>query len=864
MLESFNRDIPNTSKQLLLDLGQIQHEDDNTNCDKISMKKQNSSPPEYLERRKLDKERRKSEAGLRQKGKKLLKSETTDNSPLPSRKIDSNNDTRDHRSLNRSFDGRASKVKDRFTNWRRKSEPGFQSYVSLNQSDEEQIDNNNDVQTEVEVTIDALDYEIIDNDNLLKPEEDDKSNINNTKDVNEQQKQNPQRTVEEIVGHILMQNQEFQKLIEKQKNNSMTNVRQQQRFNKHQNSIDTSDDSDNGETNYPTDNSSSNNINNNNNSNNSSLSMNSLKGNRMTRRESRLIRSNNNWNSLSSSQSRDNVTNLRLQYNNLKIKNEKSQTIDNISSSKIKTNSVYGKKAVFENFKRQSIVTQSKIIKTALRIRENSPSNEGIKLSDKQKIDENNDDKNIMTNSDLSLANSSSSCGNYDNLQNLWNNNNNNNQDSDSPTRPVIWLSKLCEGLPTSPQKCGSLPRSFQINPSQQTTITKSRFLQRDGKPMTERPFTIASDKPAEINLEDMERYTSNYQPEGSRIAKFPTSSVSGTSGSSSSYSCSIDDNLTDANHMTVTETDIHPDHKIYRLNSGNKIFKNVLSKAGSRLQGLRSTVSSETLESVDDYDPRGSKRHISKVNKKKNKSRLSRESSTDIDEPTTSTNCPSLSYKQGSSGLGARIAQADYADPSVLFFDTKRPEPIITNDDDDDNNKSTVKTIVNSFNININDDNTECAKKKERNISETDSFYEKCFETIENYIDTETDDAFRDSAIFSDGDEGTTLSSTIIESKTVKIINENTTVSKVVRGKIAPPVPMKHRKLKPSIARKPDNLKMKVKIVKKFELVPQCVKVTVSSTKQSETLCNNNTDVSAGQSQAGWVKKIVGQLQGD
>ena len=49
-------------------------EDCNT-IDRVLAKKQYSSPPEYLEKRKQDRERRRSEAGIRQKLKKGRKSD---------------------------------------------------------------------------------------------------------------------------------------------------------------------------------------------------------------------------------------------------------------------------------------------------------------------------------------------------------------------------------------------------------------------------------------------------------------------------------------------------------------------------------------------------------------------------------------------------------------------------------------------------------------------------------------------------------------------------------------------------------------------------------------------------------------------
>ncbi|XP_034948357.1 putative uncharacterized protein DDB_G0293878 isoform X2 [Chelonus insularis] len=907
MLENYNAVIPIHARQLVLQLGQTQHDEDGNN-DRGSAKKLYSAPPEYLKRRKVEKERRRSEAGLRQK-KKFSKMDnsallTVENSPPSSRKRqsaeNSRNSSRDP-SLNRSLDsGRASKVKDRFTNWRRKSEPGFQSYVSFNQSDDEEKSET------ISQSESATQGEVI---NVNSTNENDNSNesqstlasksltVANTKDVNEQKTQ--VRTVEEIVGHILMQNQEFQRLLEKQRTNSLANVRQQ-RFKKHQRSVDTSDDSDNGEQNYSTDFGTS--VNNNNNMHNNSNSNNIGKSNRPIRnirREHRFLRSNNAWNSLSPPLSRENQSNLQLQYNNLHTDSEKSDII-----SKNKVNRVHEKKAVFEAFKRQSIVTESKIIRTALRMRENSGGEEKMNDTTDEKVEEfNNDEDKNKTKVNLTANESSeSNFGNYDNLQHIWSDLNTENRsrtgNHDSPTRPAIWLTKLCEGLPTSPLKSGSLPRSFQISPNPPQGITKARFLQRDGKPLSERPFTIASDKPAEINLEDMERYASSYQPE-EKIAKFPIS----VSSTSSSFFCSIDDNLTDVD-SDVHSTNIHPDHKIYRANiSGSTMLKNVLSKAGSRLQGLRSTASAETLECTDfDKKPLSSpsNKNNTKFKKKKFKSRLSsRESFTDIDEPTVGClsshnsflESSSLYYKQGSSGLGARIAQADYADPSVLFFDTKRSES-----NNADNVSSSLVNSVSNLKIETNQDET--SSDKQRLLSDGENFYEKCFESIENYVD-ETDDAFRDSAIFSDVEEITLsqFSSNICNNDTGNSSSnniKNDMSSAFIKQKVAPPVPMKRKiknenytsdrikgerleNSKPDTPPKPEKLILRTKIINdnndeqnpsfKTSVSKEISNKSMYSTavkplKIKNSIEDDKNDISAGQSQAGWVKRMVGQLQ--
>ncbi|XP_033210891.1 uncharacterized protein LOC117168981 isoform X2 [Belonocnema kinseyi] len=862
ILENYNAVIPSHARQLVLQIGQRQPEEDCGTIDKVLAKKQYSSPPEYLEKRKQERERRRSEAGIRQKLKKGRKSDShgtaVDSSHTNQLEDSITNCGSREQSLNRSCDTRASKVKDRFTSWRRKSEPGFQSYISLNMSDEEQK----------EEPVDA-EFRNTESDCTAITNEDDNSTINSesnsliaeTKDTNEEEPQ-PQ-TVEEIVGHILMQNHEFQKLLEKQRTNSILNVRQQQRFNKCI-SVDSSDESDTENTNYSHDS-----------TNNRSTRLRSS----YNRREQRFVRTNNAWNSLSSTLQRDNQSSLRLRYDNLR------QTEAKLEETQKKTNRVLEKRAVFEAFKRQSIVTESKIIKTALRIRENSTSSveevQREKPGEAKKTETSNSCERVDVESEDSKG-----FGNYDNLQHVWETLKDvkDQEGNDSPIRPAVWLTKLCEGLPISPQKSGSLPRSFQISPTSCLHPTKPRFLQRDGKPMSERPFTIASDKPAEINLEDMERYASTCQT-GGRIAKFPTS----VSTSSSNFFGSFNDGMTDAYsdlHIAPTITNVHPDHKIYRPNgSGSITFKNVLSKAGSRLQGLRSTASSETLEYSDELERTKFYRSISGgKTKKKHKYKSSRESSSDVEEMIGNiiNRTPLIYYKQGSSSLGARIAQSDYADPTILFCESKRAElaaskqSLSENKDSEDMKRQENKSAEDTKKMKEArkaEEKREEELHKQRLDSENDSFYERSFETIENFIDVDVEDGFRDSAIFSDGEDTLTIRSSLIEFE--EAINRMP-----IKAKVAPPVPAKRRsdsnssrlgcevKPKPVVMQKPEHLKLKTKVLKNSDAENALEslgesEVQKSSSEDKISSINEETDdVSAGQSQAGWVRKMVGQLQ--
>lgn len=142
----------------------------------------------------------------------------------------------------------------------------------------------------------------------------------------------------------------------------------------------------------------------------------------------------------------------------------------------------------------------------------------------------------------------------------------------------------------------------------------------------------------------------------------------------------------------------------------------------------------------------------------------------------------PSLYYKQGSSGLGARIAQSDYADPSFLF----------------------AETLNNSRN-----------QKRSESEDKYEIDFEKSFEIIENHV-VDCDESFRDSAIFSDTEELTSF-------REFEKFN----------CPAPPPVPPKSLRLQ----------------------------------RKGQNCCDERIeveagDISFGQSQTGWVKKMVHQLQ--
>ena len=171
-----------------------------------------------------------------------------------------------------------------------------------------------------------------------------------------------------------------------------------------------------------------------------------------------------------------------------------------------------------------------------------------------------------------------------------------------SPCVPSVWLRMQSEHLADPAKKSGSLPRSFHvslmdlnnnnnktpeiklISLSNQTPVegaggNKSRW--------TDRPVTIASDRPAPIDA--LELYLRSQQEMGSSGAP------------SESAHTGLDDSLTDITPPGVSADNIHihPDYKIYRRRTSGSIataaskisLKAVLSSVSAKLsQHLRAS----------------------------------------------------------------------------------------------------------------------------------------------------------------------------------------------------------------------------------------------------------------------------------
>nr|XP_049707782.1 uncharacterized protein LOC110371445 isoform X1 [Helicoverpa armigera] len=205
--------------------------------------------------------------------------------------------------------------------------------------------------------------------------------------------------------------------------------------------------------------------------------------------------------------------------------------------------------------------------------------------------------------------------------------------------------------------------------------------------------------------------------------------------------------------------------------------------------------------------------------------------------------------YMQGSKHLGARIAQSDYVDPMTLSSDKSplktvnvlinknavRPDSLFSNSSFvTSSSEGAYQDIQNKGNVNQHIGETKETQQSVQTNSD-ESYYEKSFEKIEQVTD---EDVFRDSAVYSDQEDvedtkieivgkdkiinktvtkvesvkrnnsfksqKTTITTTVNEkcnkqtrvvvttNKTANIERVNSKIEKVVKPKVAPPVPTK------------------------------------------------------------------------
>ncbi|CAN7999342.1 unnamed protein product, partial [Ixodes hexagonus] len=353
-----------------------------------------------------------------------------------------------------------------------------------------------------------------------------------------------------------------------------------------------------------------------------------------------------------------------------------------------------------------------------------------------------------------------------------------------NPTVAAAWLDRLGDHLPTGGcNRCGSLPRSFQLVPDAPQELSKTQQLRTRAEHLRlqhpeQRPFTIASDKPGKVDfLDDPERYQEMAQLRARRQLRDGQETATGCS---TTPAVSVE---------SVSSSPIHPEHKIYRQDEGRS-WRSVLSGFGSRFSQLRSSLSPSHEDSSVSAESAEDKKQRMMPSSREGGLRLerfpSRESVRTVDSRTSQSKkiltslskayasvvhlrsakppdpaSPRLHRIHGSSAAAARIAQQtepDYFAPktilALLSKDT-RPDSVLsgssnrTSSSSSDNDKlaeaTRTLTIHEAF-LDLGDD----AESDDSDAS-ADSYYERTFEAIENVL---AEEMFRDSAIYSDPED--------------------------------------------------------------------------------------------------------------
>ncbi|KAK3893268.1 hypothetical protein Pcinc_002901 [Petrolisthes cinctipes] len=294
-----------------------------------------------------------------------------------------------------------------------------------------------------------------------------------------------------------------------------------------------------------------------------------------------------------------------------------------------------------------------------------------------------------------------------------------------------------------------------------------------------ERPVTIAIYNSNEVSLSALEQYLSQprHHHRANTHQRFPYEA---------------EDNLTDYSmtpHMSMDNIlSIHPEHKIYKP-SNKSTIKTVFSKiTNSKSKSISEPSGSVFNLSVDseldrNKDKKASKMvyNMAKQCTKTMKERIKQIRAEDEKPRSPTENIYALPiHKQGSSSIGARLAgtneTSDYAVPMIRLPEGKsrselRPDSvlssssILTSSSSSSSSSSAKLTegieVPNMANVEEEtEENTESLACE--SDASADSYYERSFEAIES-LETEI---FRDSAIYSDPEENESPPSSLYQDK--------------------------------------------------------------------------------------------------
>ncbi|XP_021944470.2 uncharacterized protein LOC110842908 isoform X1 [Folsomia candida] len=619
ILENYHAVIPSHARQLVMELGQQRPEADG-NVEKAPTKRQHSAP-EYLERRKQGK----SESSLKARLRKARKSDMMSPKESLGRRRKNSTDSSRERSESRdreiSIDRKMSsascppssagsaekKLVKKLSGWRRKSEPGIyhthESGKSGGKGNSELMSPSHHGTSNL--TLDSTESSIGEEDGEYFEEEDEEepSQLEGGEEECLPSVEERRESIEEIVGQLVMQNREFQRILmsKEVQRKRITHLRkaltQYQRRQLHE-----EDEGEESEAETETEDHQTSSPNKNTNpkdgkkrGNNNSSGSNASQG------------SSSNGIGSSSDVAEMSSENICIEPNDDVVMST-AATLKNVQ----RTVSDPGNKAtltprrhgpfshydplslLWSSFRRSGdnnragkqqgdspvLLKSSSKGKTSIRhthsfsCSRKEPHHQGADETMKDPLPLPHGDSGVFPNSFTSDSSSSS--------------------EANIPTLPAVWLKQHLENLATPNNKSGSLPRSFQVgqqhtlpspqptrdSPNPQTPDEMTNFLfksrLRDGK-LADRPITIASDKPcsSDINYDEMEQYMNKFNNQIGRR-------------SPNSCSLNAEDLVADLTPMTSMENinNLHPDHKIYR--SSKSSIRHMLYSVTHRLSSLK------------------------------------------------------------------------------------------------------------------------------------------------------------------------------------------------------------------------------------------------------------------------------------
>lgn len=926
ILENYNAVIPSHARRLVMELGQQQHrtDDEILAAEKTPPRRQHSAP-EYLEKRKQERERRKSEVGLRQRLRRARKSDaglcpseaSSPTSQRRHRRASSSSRERSH-----SRDGLRSvspaAIKERFGSWRRKSEPGV--YSSKGESC---ASNSTSLTLLPEGPPPSSNFlQVVDSrEGTPLPQPQQRSAVAESpppSPVPSQQQREPpppaagsstacrtdaepsvggggdqqQRSLEEIVGALLLQNRDFQKALRRQQRrqqsrNNSSSSSQQQQLRSGVETSDTDTEADDGAY--------------------EALTLPHVLTTPPPLRPHAALNGQRGCGASSSDVEDADYVTLTVPS---RAQHRRSGDYDNLQQ-------------IWESVRAQ----QEEIRRLAERegVGEEEEEEDGnrslpcVSLRRAQSFcaaaAASTPPAHRPTPAPASLEAldcSSSSC-------------------VPPPTAPAVWLRQQGAHLATPSKKSGSLPRSFQLAHS--FGATAAAILAGTG-----RPFTIAasssSDPPCDINFEDIERYMAQAvsgaggaagAAGGGPSRGFPLASPGAGAGDTTE-----DESLPEAPTPAASLQDIsvHPQHKIYRPASARASLRQVVVSVGARLTSSLRSGSAEALDDTSsaeggaaaDGSRRTSRRLVAAL-RHYGKTRLRLKSLGGGGEvhhsppppqpqpppppppqpqPPASSAAAASSppgvqpplpiYKQGSSRLGARIAlcSSDYADPRQVLTGLpppQRPDSVLSasssvfTSSSDEQRQPSFPLPSNSHPppppptspppppppLHHTNGHREDAPLSD---GSADSYYERSFEAIEALLEN---DVFRDSAVFSDHEDNADAPAVILKP------HPPLQSSPFPRSKVPPPVPAKPDTLKCRFIHVTD-VKEKSRVLAETAALSVAVRnsMRVSQLSQQQqhqhqlpppaalpASCEVEGDDNGSMQQKGWVKHVIGKLQG-